>query len=422
MAKKTDEMIDNGKLGLVLEGGGAKGAYQCGALKCLLEAGYDFDGITGTSIGAINGALILMGGLPKMQEFWRDVRVSKLFDISDDMMTGLMKMQFDAKMLSSYLTLLKNHRDVIKNSTQKIRNYFASYFDEKTLRDSPKDLGLVTYSLSTLKPYQKFKEDIPEGKLVDYLLASANCPPFGELKIDGEKYIDGVFYDNLPIKLITEKGYRNIIAIRTNTSKPRRMPKYKNLNVIFITPSQNIGEGMFFTEEQMEKSFKVGYFDAGRIAKDLRGSRYFISPFERLEFADAVGCCSAKFFSSLVQKKLKKKPSKRKFDNVTTMCAFVRDEMKLETIDQDEIWLTLFETFARVCRIERLKEYSCQTFVALVAKETVKLSQTNKNYDKLVKKKVGSDELAEMFLVLAKEISILFANEEVEEDLENESF
>ena len=53
--------------GLVLEGGGAKGAYQIGAWKALREAGVKLKGIAGTSVGALNGALICMGDLEKAE-------------------------------------------------------------------------------------------------------------------------------------------------------------------------------------------------------------------------------------------------------------------------------------------------------------------------------------------------------------------
>ncbi len=48
--------------GLVLEGGGVKGAYHIGVLKALRENGLDkFDGYVGTSIGAINAAMLAAG-------------------------------------------------------------------------------------------------------------------------------------------------------------------------------------------------------------------------------------------------------------------------------------------------------------------------------------------------------------------------
>ena len=56
--------------GIVLEGGGAKGAYQIGAWKALVEAGVKIKGIAGTSVGALNGALMCMGDLENAEQVW----------------------------------------------------------------------------------------------------------------------------------------------------------------------------------------------------------------------------------------------------------------------------------------------------------------------------------------------------------------
>ena len=58
----------NKEYGLVLEGGGAKGAYQIGAWKALKEAGIRIKGIAGTSVGALNGALIAMDDFEKAEK------------------------------------------------------------------------------------------------------------------------------------------------------------------------------------------------------------------------------------------------------------------------------------------------------------------------------------------------------------------
>lgn len=62
--------------GLVLEGGGAKGAYHIGAFFALKELGYEFDAVVGTSIGALNGAMIAMGEAHKSAEVWKTASMS----------------------------------------------------------------------------------------------------------------------------------------------------------------------------------------------------------------------------------------------------------------------------------------------------------------------------------------------------------
>jgi NTE family protein len=71
---------NNGQVVLVLQGGGALGAYQGGVYQALHEAGVEPDWLIGTSIGAINASLIagnkVEDRLPKLKEFWRRMQYS----------------------------------------------------------------------------------------------------------------------------------------------------------------------------------------------------------------------------------------------------------------------------------------------------------------------------------------------------------
>ena len=59
--------------GLVLDGGGARGAYQIGAWKALREAGVRINAVAGTSVGALNGALICMDDPEKAEQIWKNI-------------------------------------------------------------------------------------------------------------------------------------------------------------------------------------------------------------------------------------------------------------------------------------------------------------------------------------------------------------
>ena len=65
--------------GLVLEGGGARGAYQMGVFKSLHEHGYSFDGFVGTSIGSINAAMLAQGDFEKALELWENISMEQVF-------------------------------------------------------------------------------------------------------------------------------------------------------------------------------------------------------------------------------------------------------------------------------------------------------------------------------------------------------
>ena len=68
------------KRALVLSGGGSKGAYEAGFLKAFEEAGLSFDLVTGTSIGALNGALIVMNKREAIDELWNTLDLEHVFN------------------------------------------------------------------------------------------------------------------------------------------------------------------------------------------------------------------------------------------------------------------------------------------------------------------------------------------------------
>lgn len=75
--------------GLVLAGGGAKGAYQIGAWQALRERGIELDVIAGTSIGALNAALVSSGDLDRAQAFWRSLSTARLARTEPLLLLGL---------------------------------------------------------------------------------------------------------------------------------------------------------------------------------------------------------------------------------------------------------------------------------------------------------------------------------------------
>ena len=80
--------------GLVLEGGGARGAYQIGAWRALREAGVKIKGVSGTSVGALNGALVCMGNLEKAEEVWENISYSQVMSVEDEFMESLISRDF----------------------------------------------------------------------------------------------------------------------------------------------------------------------------------------------------------------------------------------------------------------------------------------------------------------------------------------
>ena len=269
--------------GLVLEGGGAKGAYHVGAYKALKELNIEIGGIAGTSIGAINGAMMVQGDYELLEKVWYSVNSYELFDIDEKAIMDLKNFNLHDV---NFSYLLHQSKEILSNrglDTSKIRDLFDSYIDENKIRNSDIDFGIVTVNLTDKKPVELMKEDIPKGKLVDFLIASANLPAFRIEEVDGKKYLDGGFYNNLPIDILADRGYKDIIAVRTLAMGIVRKVKIKDLNVTYIQPVESLGSALgalSFNREKAEELINLGYYDTLKVFKKLKGYKYYCLPYE----------------------------------------------------------------------------------------------------------------------------------------------
>ncbi|HOW23188.1 MAG TPA: patatin-like phospholipase family protein [Sedimentibacter sp.] len=269
--------------GLVLEGGGAKGAYHVGAYKALRELNIEIGGIAGTSIGAINGAMMVQGDYDLLEKIWFSVNSYELFDLDPKAITDLKNFNLHD---INFSYLLHQSKEILNNrglDTSRIRELFDSYIDEDKIRNSNIDFGIVTVNLTDKKPMELMKEDIPKGKLIDFLIASANLPAFKIEEVDGKKYLDGGFYNNLPIDILANKGYKDIIAVRTLALGVVRKVRKKDLNITYIQPVESLGSmlgALDFNKEKAMELINLGYYDTMKVFKKLKGYKYYIVPYE----------------------------------------------------------------------------------------------------------------------------------------------
>ena len=95
--------------------------------------------------------------------------------------------------------------------------------------------------------------------------------------LDGKAYLDGGLYDNCPVSLLAKKNYDKIIAIRLNSSRKLKHVD-KNTNVVEIQPSMDLGGTFIFTKDLAHRNIKLGYYDAIKAIRKLRGREYYIEP------------------------------------------------------------------------------------------------------------------------------------------------
>ncbi len=260
---------------LLFEGGGAKGAYEAGAVKALNKKKIFFDGVGGTSIGAINAAFYAERNFSGLYRLWLSVDSQELFGIESKLLLDLQNKNITIDNIKkSFNTIVK----IIKNGgidTSNIMKFLKKYVKEDRIRRSKIDYALNTYSLSDRKPVEVFKKDIPIGKMHEYILSSAYLPVFKfERIIDDKYYVDGGVYSNCPIDLFVESGYDEIYVLRAWQNKL----KYKNTKkakIHIIEPRENLGSIMLFEKETAEYRFNLGYFDMIKYLDNLDGNKYY---------------------------------------------------------------------------------------------------------------------------------------------------
>jgi NTE family protein len=265
------------KKGLVLGGGGAKGAYQIGAWKAFDELGEDFDLVVGSSVGALNGALMAQGGFEWADGLWEGIEQHKVF--SDE--RGA-----DIRRISSPLDMLKFAvSDAILEGSfdsAPLEALLRGSIDEDRVRSSPVDFGLVTVEFPRMRPFTPMKKDIPPGRLHAYLMATAACfPVLAPYEIDGLRYLDGGYYDNLPINLAAQNGAERIVAVDLEGMGIIREPKHADLDLTIIRSYWDLGAVFDFDKNVFLRNRMLGYYDTLKAFGRLEGMHYAFYPGEQ---------------------------------------------------------------------------------------------------------------------------------------------
>ena len=265
--------------GIVLEGGGARGSYQIGAWKALREAGIKIRGIAGASVGALNGALICMDDLEKAEEIWENIRYSQVIDVDDDVIETVKKL--DLKSLD-LVKVAEDAKRILKDKGLDItplKNLIESVVDEDKIRSSDRELYLTTYSVTDRELLVLNAKDIPDGEIGDMLLASAYFPAFRNDKLGGKRHLDGGGWNNVPINILLEHDYKDILVIRIyglgyDSERTTEIPE--DVHVTHIAPRQDLGGILEFDRTRARKNMTLGYYDAKRVLYGLEGRWYYL--------------------------------------------------------------------------------------------------------------------------------------------------
>ena len=258
------------KRAIVLSGGGGKGAYQIGVFKALKKLRVKYDIVTGTSVGALNGAYMVGKDYKKALKVWKNMKFGDIYGY--DILNGTEKIEQKKEIISMYAkgTLIDGGMDITK-----LEELIEKTLNERKIRKSKIDYGLVTFNLSNMKSLSLSKKEIPTGKLKDYLIASATCFPFFKKKeIDKKVFIDGGFYDNLPINLAVKLGAEEVIAVDLKSVGVKQKIKNKNIKTIIIAPRNKINSFLVFDKTASNRAINLGYNDTMKTFGKLDGDKF----------------------------------------------------------------------------------------------------------------------------------------------------
>lgn len=251
--------------GLVLAGGGAKGSYQVGVWRALMELDWRPQIITGTSVGSLNGAMFALDLYETARDMWLSIRSQDVMELPGE----------EAGLSELHQFLHEVVRDGGMDVTP-LEEIVDRVLDEPALRTGPVQLGLVTVEKKGLKPRELTLDEIPEGKVKDYLLASAACfPALRARSIDGIQYLDGGYGDNMPTALAARMGAEELVCVDLEGVGITR-PNRTGLPTILVRSHWDLGDILRFDPEVAQRNMALGYFDTLRAFGRIRGCAYAV--------------------------------------------------------------------------------------------------------------------------------------------------
>lgn len=265
------------KIGLVLSGGGGKGAYELGVFQALEELGIDkyIDVFSGTSVGAINAVLFAQDDIEAAKGLWEEVTMEKLAPISK---SELFKKGIELLIGSKCMNIAKRY------ITQRLeeglapkdgaREVIDKYLDISRIKERGKICYAACTELPDLLPKYFRLNDYDDEMAKEMIIASASLPRIYDCsEILGSKYIDGGVVDNTPIQPVYGEGCDIIIVVPLSKDVKIDKSLYPNTMIVELCPKnleESIIKGTLNLDSDSKKMrIKQGYDDTIILLKPI---------------------------------------------------------------------------------------------------------------------------------------------------------
>lgn len=377
----------NKEYGLVLEGGGARGAYQIGAWKALKEAGIQIKGVSGSSVGTLNGALICMGDLERAERIWKNISYTQVMDIKEGLMEGILKKDFTnlsrgEVIKEMFHSLLDGGFDVTP-----LKNLIQANIEEKKIREGKIEFYFQVFSMTEKKELELDARKIAEEDMVDMILASAYFPAFKVEEIHGNKLIDAGMFNNVPIDALLKRKYQNIIVIRIfGMGVEKKVDIPDEVCIIEIAPRVDLGNILEFEKEKSMRNIKLGYFDAMRVLYNLKGKIYYIdAQLDEMQCLNLLleECAEWDEIFTLYGIELAEENKKKRLI-LENLFPLIADELKLEkNWGYDILYLSILEASARFLHVQKYNIYTEEELLKEIWRKWEETESTDNKEEKI---------------------------------------
>ena len=266
------------KIGLVLSGGGGKGAYELGVWNALRELDLDkyVKVISGTSIGAFNAVLFAQDDQEKEIGLWDEVTMDKLIPLTKfQLMRKGVGLAIGSRAINFTKKYMKNRWDNVKSAPKDgVMNMIDKYLDIDKMKKS----GRICYATCTELPdftTKYFKlNDYSTQEAKDIIMASSTLPIiYKSTSVENKKYFDGGIVDNTPIQPVYGEDCDVIIVVLLSSDEKVDRSLYPNAKIIEIAPRTD-SEGMLkgtlnLDADAKRKRIKHGYDDAMELLEPI---------------------------------------------------------------------------------------------------------------------------------------------------------
>ncbi len=249
--------------GLVVSGGGSKGAFAGGMAEYFIkDLGIEYDVFTGSSTGSLLIPMLASNNLETAKKVYTSITDKDIFTLNP----------YKIKVKKGVLKIKMNHFNILRSflrgnktfgSTLKLKETIRRFFTEEdfnAIRDKGKDVVVTVSNISRNRAEYKSINDFSYEDFCDWIWASANFLPFMSLFVkDGMEYGDGGFSNNIPIQSAIDAGATEIdvIVLDPIESLSNRIKSRNVINLLF-----NVFD--FLLEQSINSRFELGKLSSKR--------------------------------------------------------------------------------------------------------------------------------------------------------------